>query len=161
MPGVIHFAAFCYVDESIVDPQIYYENNVAETISLLAALRDTGTKILVFSSTCAVYGEPKRVPIIEHTEKKPINPYGTSKLMIEHMLSDYGRAYDMRWMALRYFSAAGADLDGELGELRDRESRLIPRALSALQDSKSKFLCQRYRFSDQRRNGNSRLRPRN
>jgi UDP-arabinose 4-epimerase len=137
--GVIHFAAFCYVDESIADPQIYYENNVAGTISLLAAMRDTGTKTLVFSSTCAVYGEPEHLPIIEHTEKKPINPYGASKLMIERMLSDYGRAYDMRWMALRYFNAAGADLDGELGELRDRESRLIPSALSALQNSKATF----------------------
>jgi UDP-arabinose 4-epimerase len=137
--GVVHFAAFCYVDESIDDPLMYYENNVAGTISLLAALRHTRTNVLVFSSTCAVYGEPERVPIIEQAEKKPINPYGASKLMAERLLSDYGRAYDMRWMALRYFNAAGADLEGELGELRARETRLIPRALSVLQDGASTF----------------------
>jgi UDP-glucose-4-epimerase GalE len=137
--GVVHFAAFCYVDESIANPHMYYENNVAGTISLLAALRDTPTNVLVFSSTCAVYGEPECIPIVEHAEKKPINPYGASKLMVERLLSDYGRAYDMRWMALRYFNAAGADLEGELGELRVRETRLIPRALSALQDRTSTF----------------------
>jgi UDP-arabinose 4-epimerase len=131
--ATIHLAAFCYVDESMREPETYYENNVAGTISLLAALREAQTKVLVFSSTCAVYGEPEHVPLVEHAEKRPVNPYGASKLIVERMLADYGRAYDLRWMALRYFNAAGADLGGELGELREREVRLIPKALSALQ----------------------------
>lgn len=131
--AVIHFAARAYVGESVVDPANYYHNNVAGTISLLAGLRRAGVRDIVFSSTCAVYGEPQMAQISEATPTNPINPYGASKLMVERILADYAHAYGLRWAALRYFNACGADLDGELGELRDPETHLIPRAMMALQ----------------------------
>jgi UDP-arabinose 4-epimerase len=129
----IHFAACAYVGESIVDPARYYRNNVAGTISLLEGLRRAGVRHIVFSSTCAVYGEHDPRPISEQASTNPVNPYGASKLMVERMLADYARAYGLAWTALRYFNACGADLDGELGELRDPETHLIPRAMMALQ----------------------------
>ncbi len=131
--AVLHFAACAYVGESVADPAKYYDNNVTGTLSLLNAMRDAGCGALVFSSTCAVYGQPDRVPIDERTRPDPINPYGASKLMVERILADFRPAYGLRSTALRYFNACGADPDGELGELRDPETHLIPRAMMALQ----------------------------
>ncbi|WDZ76175.1 UDP-glucose 4-epimerase GalE [Ensifer adhaerens] len=128
---LIHFAASAYVGESVEDPGKYYRNNVAGSIALLEACRSTGLARIVFSSSCATYGVPQRLPITEDTEQSPINPYGRTKLMIELMLADYARAYDLRSVALRYFNAAGADPDGQLAERHDPETHLIPRALMA------------------------------
>ena len=128
---VIHFAASAYVGESVEDPGKYYRNNVAGSIALLEACRATGLARIVFSSSCATYGVPPRLPITEDTEQFPINPYGRTKLMIELMLGDYARAYDFRSVALRYFNAAGADPEGQLTERHDPETHLIPRALMA------------------------------
>ena len=129
--AVMHFAAYAYVGESVVDPGKYYRNNVAGTLTLLEAMRDHGIRRLVFSSTCATYGIPDQVPIPETTAQRPINPYGTSKLMVEMMLRDFDAAHGLRSMALRYFNAAGADPDGETGERHDPETHLIPLALDA------------------------------
>lgn len=129
--AVIHFAAFAYVGESITDPGKYYENNVAGTISLLEAMRSTGINRIVFSSTCATYGIPSRLPIDETEVQCPISPYGRSKLMIEQILADYANAYGIRHVILRYFNAAGADVAGDLGERHDPETHVIPRALMA------------------------------
>jgi UDP-glucose 4-epimerase len=131
--SVIHFAACAYVGESVVDPAKYYQNNVAGTLALLEGMRRANVFHIVFSSTCAVYGQPEQIPISESAPVNPINPYGASKLMVERILADYALAYGLNWTALRYFNACGADLDGELGELRDPETHLIPRAYMALQ----------------------------
>ena len=131
--AVLHFAACAYVGKSVIDPQKYYDNNVTGTLSLLKGMLDANCKQLVFSSTCAIYGQPEKVPISEATPSKPVNPYGASKLMVERILSDYRRAYRVRSISLRYFNASGADLDGEIGELRDPETHLIPRAMMAIQ----------------------------
>ncbi len=128
--GVLHFAAFAYVGESVRDPAKYYENNVATGLSLLKALRDGGVQNIVFSSTCATYGVYTE-PIEESFKQAPINPYGRSKLMFENILADYSHAYGLRAMALRYFNAAGADPDGEIGEDHDPETHLIPLAIAA------------------------------
>ena len=120
-------------EKSVSDPAKYYDNNVAGTLSLLAGMRTAGCDALVFSSTCAVYGQPAQVPIVEDTPPDPINPYGASKLMVERILSDFRPAYGLRSVALRYFNACGADPDNEIGELRDPETHLIPRAMMALQ----------------------------
>ena len=130
--AVIHFAAHAYVGESVLDPQKYYENNVGGTLSLLRAMRDTGCKNIVFSSTCAVYGKPTLVPIAETEPTRPINPYGRSKLMVEEILDDYRAAYGFRSVALRYFNACGCDHSAGIGELRDPETHLIPRAMMHL-----------------------------
>ena len=131
--AVLHFAAFAYVGESVTDPAKYYDNNVTGTLSLLAGMRAAGCDALVFSSTCAIYGQPARVPIVEDTPPNPVNPYGASKLMVERILADFRPAYGLRPIALRYFNACGADPDNEIGELRDPETHLIPRAMMALQ----------------------------
>ena len=131
--AAIHFAAFASVGESVEYPAKYYQNNVAGTLGLLTGLLRAGVTKMVFSSSCAVYGNPAEQPINENTRPMPVNPYGMSKLMIEHVLSDYDRAYYLRSMALRYFNACGADPDSELGELRDAETHLIPRAMLRLQ----------------------------
>jgi len=129
--AVVHFAAFAYVGESVTEPALYYRNNVAGTLSLLEAMRAAGVRNLVFSSSCATYGVPAAVPVVEECPQNPINPYGRSKLMIEQVLADYGPAYDFRAICLRYFNAAGADPDGELGEDHDPEPHLIPLVLEA------------------------------
>ena len=131
--AVVHFAAFAFVGESVADPAKYYGNNVAGTLALLNGMRQAGCDKLVFSSTCAVYGEPDAVPITEQAVRAPVNPYGRSKLVCEMMLEDFGAAYGLRSIALRYFNASGADPDAEIGELRDPETHLIPRALMSLQ----------------------------
>ncbi|PWT99262.1 MAG: UDP-glucose 4-epimerase GalE [Terriglobia bacterium] len=129
--AVIHFAAFAYVGESMHDPAGYFRNNVVNTMNLLDAMRKAGVGRIVFSSTCATYGDPLHVPMREDHPQNPVNPYGESKLMVERLLQWYGRAYGLQWMALRYFNAAGADPDGEIGEVHDPETHLIPRAIAA------------------------------
>ena len=129
--AVVHFAAFAYVGESVEDPAKYYRNNVVGTLTLLDAMRHNGVNKIVFSSTCATYGVPDTVPISEDAPQNPINPYGASKLMIERILGDYGNAYGLRSVSLRYFNAAGADPDGGLGEEHDPETHLIPLVLDA------------------------------
>lgn len=124
--AVIHFAAFALVGESVVEPAKYYENNVVATFRLLEAMRDAGVKRIVFSSTCATYGVPSEIPISEKENQSPVNPYGFSKLVIEHMMSDYAHAYGLGFAALRYFNAAGASPEGDIGEDHDPESHLIP-----------------------------------
>lgn len=130
--AVIHFAAFAYVAESVEDPHLYYDNNVAGTISLLDAMRQAGIGKLVFSSSCAVYGNAETVPIAETHPTRPVNPYGTSKLMAETIIREYVRSFGLRAVALRYFNAAGADPDGEIGELHDPEPHVVPSFLGAL-----------------------------
>jgi UDP-arabinose 4-epimerase len=127
----MHFAAFAYVGESVTDPGKYYHNNVSGSLRLLEAARDHGIQHLVFSSTCATYGIPDRLPIMEDTSQHPVNPYGASKLMVERMLSDFGAAHGLRSITLRYFNAAGADIQGEIGEEHDPETHLIPLVLDA------------------------------
>jgi UDP-arabinose 4-epimerase len=129
--AVLHFAALAEVGESVRDPATYYENNVAGTLSLLAAMRTAECRRMVFSSTCAVYGVPSSLPIVEELPLAPISPYGWSKRMIEQVLVSYDEAYALRSVSLRYFNAAGADPDGETGERHDPETHLIPRTLDA------------------------------
>jgi UDP-glucose-4-epimerase GalE len=131
--AVMHLAAASLVGESICDPQKYYLNNVVGTLSLLQAMREAGCMMLVFSSTGAVYGNAGREPILEDAAKQPLNPYGTSKLMIERILDDCRAAYRLNSVVLRYFNASGADPSGVIGEKRDVETHLIPRAMMALQ----------------------------
>jgi UDP-glucose-4-epimerase GalE len=131
--AVMHFAAASLVGESVVDPEKYYRNNVAGTLSLLEAMRQAGCKRLVFSSTGAVYGNADSKALPENFPCAPINPYGSSKLMIERMLADYRSAYGFGAFCLRYFNAAGADAEGGIGEMRDNETHLIPRAMMAMQ----------------------------
>jgi len=130
--AVMHFAAFTYVGESVTDPGKYYRNNVAGTLSLLEAMRDHRIDRLVFSSTAATYGKPDSVPITEGAVKAPINPYGQSKWTAEQMIADFCAAHGLRAAALRYFNAAGADPDGEVGELHEPEAHLIPLAMQAV-----------------------------
>jgi UDP-glucose-4-epimerase GalE len=128
---VLHFAAYAYVGESVTQPARYYRNNVSGTLTLLEAMRDHGVTQMVFSSSCAIYGTPRSMPIGENHPQNPINPYGASKLMVERMLADFGAAYGLRSVSLRYFNAAGADPDGEIGEDHDPETHLIPLVLDA------------------------------
>lgn len=127
----VHFAAFAYVGESVSEPTLYYENNVAQGINLLGALVTAGVRRFVFSSTCATYGEPQQIPIDETHPQQPANPYGWSKLFIERILADYDSAYDLKFVALRYFNASGASPDR--GERHDPETHLIPLVLKAAQ----------------------------
>jgi UDP-glucose-4-epimerase GalE len=129
--AVFHFAARCYVGESVTDPGRYYRQNVLGTLNLLQAMVAHGVEQIVFSSTCATYGEPQRVPITEDEPQRPINPYGETKLVCERMLRDFGRAHGLRSLALRYFNAAGADPEGRLGEDHDPETHLIPLVIGA------------------------------
>lgn len=127
--AVMHFAAFSEVAESAIEPAKYYRNNVVGTIGLLDAMRAAGVSKIVFSSSCATYGIPKHVPITERERQHPISPYGSTKLMIEQALEDYARAYGLAYAALRYFNAAGASPDGDIGEDHSPETHLIPIAL--------------------------------
>lgn len=129
--AVMHFAAYAYVGESVTDPQKYYRNNVGGSLCLLEAMRRHGCHRIVFSSTCATYGTPHHIPIPETHARHPVNPYGWSKLMIEQMLQDFDAAYGMRHVALRYFNAAGADPEGEVGEDHEPETHLLPLAVQA------------------------------
>jgi len=129
--AVIHFAALIQVGESVTDPSKYFRANFVNTLNLLDAMVGAGVREIVFSSSAAVYGDPVRVPLDEDHPLAPLSPYGDSKLMIEKVLARYERAYGMRSAALRYFNAAGADPDGELGEAHPTESHLIPLAIQA------------------------------
>ncbi len=129
--AVIHFAALAYVEESTRRPDLYYRNNVEGTLNLLNAMRHAGVDVMVFSSTCATYGAPARLPIPEDHPQSPINPYGASKVMVERILKDFDRAYGMRHASLRYFNAAGADPEGRIGEAHVPETHVIPLALEA------------------------------
>ncbi|MCC6212398.1 MAG: UDP-glucose 4-epimerase GalE [Burkholderiales bacterium] len=137
--AVLHFAALAYVGESVADPLRYYRNNVGGTANLLQAMRDAGVGRIVFSSTCAVYGAPKRVPIPENHPQAPVNPYGRSKQMVEQMLADSASAYGLRSVSLRYFNAAGADPEGETGEAHEPETHLVPLALEAAAGLRSRL----------------------
>jgi UDP-glucose-4-epimerase GalE len=129
--AVMHFAAYAYVGESVSDPALYYRNNLGGSLSLLEAMRASGVDRMVFSSTCATYGIPDSVPIEETAPQLPVNPYGETKLAIERALHWYGQAYGVRSVSLRYFNAAGADPDGEIGESHDPETHLVPLVLQA------------------------------
>jgi UDP-arabinose 4-epimerase len=131
MDAVVHFAANALVGESMTNPAKYFQNNTVGSLNLLNAMRQAGVDTIVFSSTCATYGDPVRVPIDETHPQSPVNPYGESKLMVEKILRWYGESYGLRWMALRYFNAAGAAPDGEIGEDHDPESHLIPLVIGA------------------------------
>ena len=129
--AVLHFAAYAYVGESVENPRKYFRNNVLGALNLLNTAVESGIRRFVFSSSCAVYGVPQRSPITEQTPREPVNPYGGSKLFFENALEAYGRAYGLHSVILRYFNAAGADESGEIGEIHDPETHLIPLALAA------------------------------
>ncbi|MCP4490179.1 MAG: UDP-glucose 4-epimerase GalE [Gammaproteobacteria bacterium] len=129
--GVMHFASFIEVGESVKEPAKYYQNNFVNTLNLLNAMVQHNVNNFIFSSTAAIFGEPDYIPINEEHPKNPINPYGQSKLMVEHALKDYDNAYGLKSVCLRYFNAAGADPDGELGERHNPETHLIPLILQA------------------------------
>lgn len=129
--AVMHFAAHAYVGESVQNPRKYFHNNVESALVLLNACMDAGVKRFVFSSTCAVYGIPAKVPIVEDNPRLPVNPYGVTKMLFERALEAYSEAYALRYASLRYFNAAGADESGEAGECHDPETHLIPLALMA------------------------------
>jgi UDP-glucose-4-epimerase GalE len=129
--AVIHFAAFAYVGESMEQPQKYFENNVVNSLNLLAAMHAAGIGHIVFSSTCATYGIPEHVPIDESHPQQPVNPYGESKLFVERVLKWHGVAHGLKSAALRYFNAAGADADGEIGEDHEPETHLVPLVIQA------------------------------
>jgi len=137
--AVMHFAAKAYVGESVEKPDIYYHNNIVGTLSLLDVMRQQDVQKLVFSSTCATYGTPESMPINESQLQAPINPYGVSKLTAERMMTDYGLAFGLRFVALRYFNAAGADPEGEIGEAHDPEHHLIPIVLDAAADRRDQI----------------------
>ncbi len=129
--AVIHLAAYAYVGESVENPEKYYYNNVVNTLNLLQVMLKHDCKNIIFSSTCATYGEPASLPITEDMPQNPINPYGATKLMIERVFRDYSKAYGLKFVVLRYFNAAGADPDGEIGESHDPEPHIIPLVLDA------------------------------
>lgn len=136
---VAHFAALAYVGESVTDPALYYANNTAGTLALLEAMRSAGCSRLLFSSTCASYGVPDTLPIDETHPQRPINPYGWSKMIIERMLEDYGRAYGVASVSLRYFNAAGCDPDGDIGERHQPETHAIPLVIEAARNPNRPF----------------------
>lgn len=129
--AVFHFAAYAYVGESVDHPEKYYYNNVVNTLNLLHVMMKYGCNKIIFSSTCATYGEPEKVPITEDMPQNPINPYGATKLMVERIFQDYHKAYGLQYVVLRYFNAAGADPDGEIGESHNPETHIIPLVLDA------------------------------
>ncbi|MBZ5705194.1 MAG: UDP-glucose 4-epimerase GalE [Acidobacteriia bacterium] len=130
--AVMHFAAHAYVGESVVDPRKYFHNNVLGGVALLHAVLDSKVRKFIFSSTCAVYGMPAKLPITEDTPRMPVNPYGATKLAFEHALEAYGAAYGLRYVSFRYFNAAGADESGKVGEMHSPETHLIPSAFEAI-----------------------------
>ena len=130
--AVMHFAAYAYVGESVANPRKYFDNNVVGGLSLVNAVVDSNVRKLIFSSTCAVYGVPVRMPITEENPRLPVNPYGVSKLMFERALEAYEQAYGLHFVSFRYFNAAGADEEGKAGEDHDPETHLIPSAFEAI-----------------------------
>lgn len=137
--AVLHFASLIQVGESYVNPQRYYTHNLTTSLNLFEAMLEAGVKKIIFSSSAAVYGAPLEIPITESHPLNPINPYGHTKLFVERILQDYAKAYDLKFISLRYFNAAGADPDAELGELHDPETHLIPNILLFLLGEKETF----------------------
>jgi len=137
--AVMHFAAYAYVGESVNHPDKYYFNNVANTLNLLKVMVEFSVNKIIFSSTCATYGNPIDIPIFENHAQNPINPYGKSKLMVENIMSDYSKAYGLKYVSLRYFNAAGADIEGDIGEDHNPETHLIPLILDVA-IGKSKYI---------------------
>ena len=137
--AVLHFAAFAYVGESVTDPLKYYRNNLKGSIGLFESLISHGVRHVIFSSSCATYGIPEKVPIDETHPQNPINPYGKTKYMVEEILKDYSQAYPFDFMSLRYFNAAGADLESEIGENHDPETHLIPLILKVAKGDSKKI----------------------
>jgi UDP-glucose 4-epimerase len=137
--AVIHFAASAYVGESVVHPRNYFDNNVANSLTLLRAMLDCNVGHIVFSSTCATYGIPATLPITEATPQVPVNPYGDTKLMVEKILKWYGEAYGLRSVCLRYFNASGADHEGEIGEEHDPETHLAPSIIETALGIRERF----------------------
>ncbi|MDD5578208.1 MAG: UDP-glucose 4-epimerase GalE [Methylobacter sp.] len=137
--AVMHFAAYAYVGESVENPEKYYINNVANTLNILKVMREFSCNKFIFSSSCATYGNPITIPIDENHPQVPINPYGRSKLMVENVLQDYSEAYGFKFVSLRYFNAAGADIDQEIGEQHDPETHLIPLVLEAALGKRSEI----------------------
>ena len=135
--AVMHFAAFIEVGESVKEPQRFYENNVIKTLKLLDIMLEHDVKKFIFSSSCAVYGEPEKVPMDETNPYRPISPYGKNKLVVEYALQDYARAYDLKYVSLRYFNAAGALPEKGLGEQHDPETHIIPLMLRAIKENKT------------------------
>ena len=129
--AVFHFAAYAYVGESVAEPEKYYYNNIGCTLNLLKVMRKYGCDKIIFSSSCATYGEPAQMPITEDMPQDPINPYGFTKYAVERIFKDYERAYGLKYVVLRYFNAAGADPEGEIGEAHDPETHIIPLILDA------------------------------
>lgn len=138
--AVLHFAALIQVGESYLNPQKYYLHNLLTSLNLLEAMLQFGIKYFIFSSSAAVYGNPRKIPLEENHPLEPINPYGTTKFMVERILQDYDRAYGLKYVSLRYFNAAGADPEGQLGEMHDPETHLIPSILLYLLGKKDDFL---------------------
>lgn len=130
--AVLHFASLIRVSESYADPRKYYEHNLKTSLNLLGGMVEAGVNVFIFSSSAAVYGMPQEIPVTESHPLEPISPYGQTKLMVERVLTDYGRAYGLRSLSLRYFNASGADPGGELGELHDPETHLVPNLLLSL-----------------------------
>ena len=130
--AVLHFASLIQVGESYINPRRYYEHNLKTSLNLLGGMVEAGVKAFIFSSSAAVYGIPQEIPITETHPLEPISPYGQTKLIVERVLADYGRAYGLRSLSLRYFNASGADPDAELGELHDPETHLVPSILLSL-----------------------------
>ena len=139
--GIMHFAAHSQVGESMINPSIYYENNVVGSYRLIESARQAGVQHFVFSSTASVYGEPEVVPIVETAKLQPTNVYGRTKLMIEEMLHDYSSIYGSTYVALRYFNAAGADESGDIGEDHSPETHLIPLVLEAALKKRPHITC--------------------
>lgn len=137
--AVVHFAAFAYVGESVENPSMYYTNNVVGSLKLIKACVEFGINKFVFSSTCSLYGNPEKIPISESEPVKPINPYANTKLMIETILKDFDTAYGLKSVSLRYFNAAGADPEGNLGESHEPEPHLIPLVLYTAQKKREKI----------------------
>ena len=130
--AVFHFAAYAYVGESVAEPEKYYYNNIGCTLNLLKVMRKYGCDKIIFSSSCATYGEPEKTPITEDMHQDPINPYGFTKYAVERIFKDYEKAYGLKYVVLRYFNAAGADPEGEIGEAHDPETHIIPLILDAV-----------------------------
>lgn len=137
--AVFHFAAYAYVGESVAEPEKYYDNNVVNTLNLLKVMRKYGCRKIIFSSTCATYGEPVCLPLTEDMAQNPINPYGMTKLIVEKIFRDYHHAYGLQFVVLRYFNAAGADPEGEIGESHQPETHIIPLVLDAAAGSREEI----------------------
>ena len=135
--AVMHFAAHAYVGESVENPRKYFQNNVTAALALVNAVMDSRVRKFIFSSTAAVYGTPEKSPITENSPRHPVNPYGATKLALENALEAYSRAYGLRFVAFRYFNAAGADESGKIGENHDPETHLIPLTLQAIQGKRA------------------------